>query len=156
MSLRTASTKSLNVWVLKKLTHEQMSPTTVVVCLCGLLRLRCRVVGVGHLPLKHFWHPHHRSTVTVLPWWGCQKWQTLTLHAPAIRTCWKKRFFKMGIVETCHTHKFYRHLFFWFLYFTFLKLPPPPRAAILVGIYFPFGYCFFLHIFWCTKLQLDK
>ena len=44
----------------------------------------------------------------------------------------KKRFFKMGIVETCHTHKFYRHSFFWFLYFTFLKLPPPPRAAILV------------------------
>ena len=36
----------------------------------------------------------------------------------------------MGIVETCHTHKFYRHMFFWFLYFTFLKLPPPPRAAI--------------------------
>ena len=23
-------------------------------------------------------------------------------------------------------------MFFWFLYFTFLKLPPPPRAAILV------------------------
>ena len=29
----------------------------------------------------------------------------------------KKRFFKMGIVETCHTHKFYRHLFFWIIYF---------------------------------------
>ena len=23
----------------------------------------------------------------------------------------------MGIVETCHTHKFYRHLFFWIIYF---------------------------------------
>ena len=23
----------------------------------------------------------------------------------------------MGIVETCHMHKFYRHLFFWIIYF---------------------------------------
>ena len=107
-----------------------------VVCLCGLLRLRCRVVGVGHLPLKHSWHPHHWSTVIVLQWWGCQKWQTLLFFcSPAICTCWtKKRFFKMGIVETCHTHKFYRHMFFWFLYFTFLKLPPPPRAAICYSV----------------------
>ena len=39
------------------------------------------------------------------------------LRCVAIPTCWKKRFFKMGIVETCHTHKIYRHLFFWIIYF---------------------------------------
>ena len=85
--------------------------------------------------LKHVWHPPHWSTVTVLLWLGCQKWQThLFFWSSAIRTCGeKKRFFKMGIVETCHTHKFYRHLFFWIIYiFSLLKLPPPPRAAILV------------------------
>ena len=131
MSLRTASTKSLNVWVLKKLTHEQMSPTTVVVCLCGLLRLRCRVVGLGHLPLKHFWHPHHWSTVTVLLFLaspslkhsdcasviGMPKVTDTHIACSCDPHMLKKKFFKMGIVETCHTHKFYRHLFFWIIYF---------------------------------------
>ena len=125
-----------------------MSPTTVVVCLCGLLRLRCRVVGLGHLPLKHFWHPHHWSTVTVLLWLGCQKWQTLTLHAPveflffcspAIRTCWKKSSSKWALLKhvtrtnaigTCSSALYI---------FSLLKLPPPPRAAICYT-YMPFGF----------------
>ena len=68
--------------------------------------------------LKHFWHPPHWSTVTVLLWLGCQKWRThfffWVLRSAHVE---KKRFFKMGIVETCHTHKFYRHLFFWIIYF---------------------------------------
>ena len=69
--------------------------------------------------LKHFWHPPHWSTVTVLLWLGCQKWQTHLFFFGVLRSAHveKKRFFKMGIVETCHTHKFYRHLFFWIIYF---------------------------------------
>ena len=69
--------------------------------------------------LKRFWHPPHWSTVTVLLWLGCQKWQTHLFFFGVLRSAHveKKRFFKMGIVETCHTHKFYRHLFFWIIYF---------------------------------------
>ena len=53
----------------------------------------------------------------------------------AIRTCWKKRFFKMGIVETCHTHKFYRHLFFCIIYFfTFETSATASCGYMLYGI----------------------
>ena len=92
--------------------------------------------------LKHVWHPPHWSTVTVLLWLGCQKWQT-HLFFGVLRSAHveKKRFFKMGIVETCHTHKFYRHLFFWIIY-----------------IFFPFWN--FRHrlvrLYWYSKIPLSK
>ena len=32
-----------------------------------------RIAGACNVSVCRFWHPNHRSTVTVLQWWGCQK-----------------------------------------------------------------------------------
>ena len=62
-----------------------------------------------------------------------------THHLNRRPLCWSHQN-KGSINQGCHK-RFYRHMFFWFLYFTFLKLPPPPRAAILVY------YIYIYHIF---------
>ena len=64
---------------------------------------------------------------------GCHKGQ-VTVHSN--HSSVKKLVSKKGCAK-CEVfkhvaHNFYRHMFFWFIYFTFLKLPPPPRAALLV------------------------
>ena len=38
---------------------------------------------------------------------------------------------KCSMNQGCHK-RFYSHMFFCIIYFSLLKLPPPPRAAILV------------------------
>ena len=87
--------------------------------------------------LKHFWHPPHWSTVTVLLWLGCQKWQT---HLFFLEFCdphmWKKKgsskwallkhVTRTNSIGTCSSELYI---------FSLLKLPPPPRAAILVCMF---------------------
>ena len=84
--------------------------------------------------LKHFWHPPHWSTVTVLLWLGCQKWQT---HLFFLEFCdphmWKKKGSSKWALLKHVTHTNSIGTCSSELYiFSLLKLPPPPRAAILV------------------------
>ena len=70
--------------------------------------------------LKQFWHPPHWSTVTVLEFCvphmlkkkGSSKWALL------------KHVTRTNSIGTCSSESYI---------FSLLKLPPPPRAAILVG-----------------------
>ena len=130
--LWTASTKSLILLVLKKLTHDLIGSMTWNF-VAG--ETSYKLVKKCLLQSSHVFA-------------GCVDTVKMCCDPHMLK---KKRFFKMGIVETCHTHKFYRHLFFWIIYFFPFETSATASCGYMLYIYM---YIFVIYLFLDINQQI--
>jgi len=141
-------------------TFRQMS-STVVVCLCGLLQLSWSVVGKETSSLFHL--NIFGISITGAQWLYFSDWDAksdrhsrctsnaCSCRIPSLQFC-DTHMLKKWVLQSAkgwnmsHTHNFYRHMFFWIIYFQPFEtsatascgytgtLPSPKSSQIYSGL----------------------